>query len=52
MTLSDNLKTIWNTISFGTKFVLFISIICYLLDYFNKEYYFTLLVNIPKKTIF
>lgn len=51
MTLNENLNNLWNSISFGNKFVLFISITCYLLDYFYKEYFFTLFVDIPKKTV-
>ncbi|CAD8070199.1 unnamed protein product [Paramecium primaurelia] len=52
MLIIDKIIAIWQSITFGTKFVLISSILCCILDILNNNLLFNILVDIPNLTIY
>ncbi|CAD8205776.1 unnamed protein product [Paramecium octaurelia] len=51
MLIIDKVNALWQSITFGTKFVLISSILCCTLDVFTNDILFDLFVDVPNKTI-
>ncbi|CAD8090158.1 unnamed protein product [Paramecium sonneborni] len=52
MLILDKIIAIWQSITFGTKFVLISSTLCCILDIFTNDSLFNIFVDTPSKTIY